>query len=122
MRVAERPAQVEGKTSFPILSPEGRMEVLEFDSSDPRLNLSDPRVINFDGRDYLTTLSHLRLLSSEDGVTFIESEQSQPLMGRGETRDLWHRGLSGRKDRGNLPPDLYGGLRQRRRRGAKDYT
>ncbi len=84
VRVAERPAQVEGKTSFPILSPEGRMEVLEFDSGDPRLNLSDPRVINFDGRDYLTTLSHLRLLSSEDGVTFIESEQSQPLMGSGE--------------------------------------
>jgi predicted GH43/DUF377 family glycosyl hydrolase len=84
VRVAERPAQVEGKTSFPILSPEGRMEVLEFDSSDPRLNLSDPRVINFDGRDYLTTLSHLRLLSSEDGVTFTEPEQSQPLMGSGE--------------------------------------
>ena len=83
VRVAERPAQVEGKTSFPILSPEGRMEVLEFDSSDPRLNLSDPRVINFDGRDYLTTLSHLRLLSSEDGVTFTEPEQGQPLMGSG---------------------------------------
>jgi len=84
VRVAERPAQVEGRTSFPILSPEGRMEVLEFDSSDPRLNLSDPRVINFDGRDYLTTLSHLRLLSSEDGVTFAEPEQNQPLMGSGE--------------------------------------
>ena len=84
VRVAERPAQVEGKTSFPILSPEGQMEVLEFDSSDPRLNLSDPRVINFDGRDYLTTLSHLRLLSSEDGVTFTEPEQGQPLMGSGE--------------------------------------
>jgi beta-1,2-mannobiose phosphorylase / 1,2-beta-oligomannan phosphorylase len=84
VRVAERPAQTEGKTSFPILSPEGRMEVLEFDSSDPRLDLSDPRVINFDGQDYLTTLSHLRLLSSDDGVTFAEPEQSKPLMGSGE--------------------------------------
>jgi predicted GH43/DUF377 family glycosyl hydrolase len=84
VRVAERPAQVEGKTSFPILSPEGHMEVLEFDSSDPRLNLSDPRVINFDGHDYLTTLSHLRLLSSEDGVAFTEPAHSQPLMGSGE--------------------------------------
>lgn len=84
VRVAERPVQVEGKTSFPILSPEGRLEVLEFNSSDPRLDLSDPRVISFDGQDYLTTLSHLRLLSSEDGVAFTEPMHSQPLMGSDE--------------------------------------
>jgi len=84
VRVAERPAQVPGKTSFPILSPEGGLEVLEFNSDDPRLDLSDPRVINFDGRDYLTTLSHLRLLSSDDGVAFTESAQDQPMMGVGE--------------------------------------
>ena len=84
VRVAERPAQVPGKTSFPILSPDGRMEVLEFNSDDPRLDLSDPRVISLDGHDYLTTLSHLRLLSSEDGITFNEPEGSLPLMGSGE--------------------------------------
>ena len=84
VRVAERPAQVPGKTSFPILSPEGRLEVLEFDSNDPRLDLSDPRVISFDGQDYLTTLSHLRLLASDDGVSFTEPEQSHPLMGTGD--------------------------------------
>jgi predicted GH43/DUF377 family glycosyl hydrolase len=84
VRVAERPAQVPGKTSFPILSPEGHLEVLEFDSSDSRLDLSDPRVITFDGRDYLTTLSHLRLLSSEDGIHFREPAQSRVLMGTGE--------------------------------------
>jgi predicted GH43/DUF377 family glycosyl hydrolase len=84
VRVAERPAQVPGKTSFPILSPDGRLEVLEFNSGDPRLDLSDPRVIHFDGRDYLTTLSHLRLLASDDGIHFAEPEQSQPLMGTGE--------------------------------------
>jgi predicted GH43/DUF377 family glycosyl hydrolase len=60
LRVAERPYQQAGKTSFPILSPDGRMEVLEFDSSDPRLDLTDPRVISFEGQDYLTTLSDLR--------------------------------------------------------------
>ena len=84
VRVAERPAQIPGKTSFPILSPDGQMKILEFDSSDPRLDLSDPRVIHFDGRDYLTTLSHLRLLKSDDGVHFVEPEGSQPLMGTGE--------------------------------------
>src|ERR1035438_4481523 len=46
VRVAERPAQISGQTSFPILCPNGGMEVLEFDSSDPRLDLSDPRVIS----------------------------------------------------------------------------
>ncbi len=84
VRVAERPAQVPGKTSFPILSPNGQMEFLEFDSGDPRLDLSDPRVISFDGRDYLTTLSHLRLLLSRDGIHFVEPEEGLPLIGAGE--------------------------------------
>ena len=84
VRVAERPGQTPGKTSFPILNVDGGLRVLEFQSSDPRLDLSDPRVINFDGRDYLTTLSHLRLLTSDDGVTFSEPPGSQPLTGVGE--------------------------------------
>jgi predicted GH43/DUF377 family glycosyl hydrolase len=84
VRVAERPAQIPGKTSFPILSVDGRLEVLEFDSSDPRLDLSDPRVISFDGQDYLTTLSHLRLLSSDNGIHFTEPANSKPFMGTGE--------------------------------------
>ncbi len=84
VRVAERPAQIAGKTSFPILRPDGRLEILEFRSDDPRLDLTDPRVISFDGQDYLTTLSHLRLLSSEDGVHFAEPEHSRPLIGMGE--------------------------------------
>jgi len=84
VRVAERPAQTPGKASFPILNPDGGLKVLEFDSSDTRLDLSDPRVINFDGHDYLTTLSHLRLLSSEDGIAFSEPPGSQPLTGTGE--------------------------------------
>ena len=84
VRVAERPAQTPGKASFPILNPDGGLKVLEFESSDPRLDLSDPRVISFDGRDYLTTLSHLRLFSSEDGVAFSEPPGSQPLTGTGE--------------------------------------
>ncbi|HTW81030.1 MAG TPA: glycoside hydrolase family 130 protein [Terracidiphilus sp.] len=84
VRVAERPVQMPGKTSFPVLTPWGGMEILEFNSSDPRLDLSDPRVISYDGRDYLTTLSHLRLLSSDDGVSFRELEPPQRLVGNGE--------------------------------------
>lgn len=84
VRVAERPVQVAGKTSFPVLTPAGRMEILEFDSSDPRLDLTDPRVISFDGRDYLTTLSHLRLLCGDDGIHFDEAEDAPLLVGTGE--------------------------------------
>jgi beta-1,2-mannobiose phosphorylase / 1,2-beta-oligomannan phosphorylase len=84
VRVAERPKQTPGKTTLPVLTPNGQVEILEFDSCDPRLDLSDPRVISFDGQDYLTTLSHLRLLSSDDGITFAEAEQCRPLTGTGE--------------------------------------
>lgn len=84
VRVAERPVQVPGKISFPILGAKGQLEILEFNSGDPRLDLSDPRVINFDGRDYLTTLSHLRLLESGDGVRFTEPAGNRPMMGSGE--------------------------------------
>ncbi|HEY1902164.1 MAG TPA: glycoside hydrolase family 130 protein [Terracidiphilus sp.] len=83
VRVAERPVQIRGKVSFPILNAKGQLDVLEFSAGDPRLDLSDPRVISFDGQDYLTTLSHLRLLSSEDGLTFTESEGSRHLVGSG---------------------------------------
>jgi len=84
VRVAERPVQIPGRTSFPVLTPAGRREVLEFDSDDPRLDLSDPRVISFDGRDYLTTLSHLRVLSSDDGIRFTEPDDAPQLIGTGE--------------------------------------
>src|ERR1039457_2727383 len=78
VRVAERPTQMPGKTSFPILNPDGRLEVLEFDSSDSPPELGDPLFISYDGNDYLTTMSHLRLLSSDDGIPFPEPEGREP--------------------------------------------
>ena len=84
LRVAERPEQTEGKTTFPIINEKAEIQLLEFENSDPRLNLSDPRVINFDGKDYLTTLSHLRLVCSEDGIHFYEPEGYKPFIGKGK--------------------------------------
>jgi predicted GH43/DUF377 family glycosyl hydrolase len=84
LRVAERPEQKTGKTTFPIFAENGELKILEFDNSDPKLDLSDPRVLRYDGVDYLTTLSHLRLVSSEDGVRFSEEPGFEPLFGRGE--------------------------------------
>jgi predicted GH43/DUF377 family glycosyl hydrolase len=84
LRVAERPGQKLGKTTFPIFAENGELKILEFDNSDPKLDPSDPRVLRYDGVDYLTTLSHLRLVASEDGVHFQEVPGREPLFGRGE--------------------------------------
>ena len=83
VRVAERPMQRTGFISFPTLSETGVASVLEFALNDPLLDVSDPRVLRYDGVHYLTTLSHLRLMSSEDGICFRESPDHPPLHGRG---------------------------------------
>ncbi|MDD3872397.1 MAG: glycoside hydrolase family 130 protein [Bacteroidales bacterium] len=83
LRVAERPKQVEGKISFPVYNAEGRIEVLSFDKDDPDLDASDPRVINYKKKDYLTTMSYLRLVCSDDGIHFYEPEGYPPIFGEG---------------------------------------
>lgn len=83
LRVAERPKQEPGKISFPVFNTEGEVEILSFNENDPDLNASDPRVINYKGKDYLTTLSHLRLVCSDDGLNFYEPEGYLPIIGQG---------------------------------------
>lgn len=84
IRVAERTVQKEGIISVPIYNELGKVKILNFDLNDPKLDASDARVINYDGMDYLTTISHLRLLFSDDGTTFYESEEYPALFGEGE--------------------------------------
>jgi beta-1,2-mannobiose phosphorylase / 1,2-beta-oligomannan phosphorylase len=83
VRVAERPQQKENIISFPILAETGSIEIIEIEKNDPELKATDARVINYKGVDYLTTLSHLRLLCSDDGIHFYEPEGYQPLVGEG---------------------------------------
>lgn len=83
VRVAERPSQKDGKLSFPILTKDGGIEIIEIDVNDPELVMTDVRVINYKGIDYLTTLSHLRLLCSEDNIHFYEPENFPLLTGQG---------------------------------------
>lgn len=83
VRVAERPKQVEGVISFPILTPDGKMDIVQIAKNDPELVADDPRVITYKGNDYLTTLSHLRLVCSDDGVKFYEPENYPSLFGEG---------------------------------------
>jgi predicted GH43/DUF377 family glycosyl hydrolase len=82
IRVAERPVQKEGIISFPILSETG-MRIMEIPTNDPELDAADPRVITYKGSDYLTTLSHLRLVCSDDGTRFYEPEGYPLLQGEG---------------------------------------
>lgn len=82
IRVAERPAQKKGFLSLPIYNEFGEIEILQFDKSDPHLDYADPRVIRYKGKEYLTTLSHLRLMCSLDGKEFSESEGYSPIFGK----------------------------------------
>jgi beta-1,2-mannobiose phosphorylase / 1,2-beta-oligomannan phosphorylase len=82
LRVAERPRQIEGKISFPVYNAQGEIEILNFNTDDPDLDASDPRVINYKKKDYLTTLSYLRLVCSEDGIHFTEPAGYTPIFGK----------------------------------------
>lgn len=84
VRVAERTVQQEGILSVPIYNSEGKVQILEFDPKDPKLDASDARIIKYDGVDYLTTISHLRLLCSDDGINFYETDVYPSLFGEGD--------------------------------------
>ena len=83
VRVAERPQQTEIHVSFPVLTAEGKTQIMEIALDDADLIKTDTRVVKYKGVDYLTTLSHLRLLCSEDGINFYEPEGYSYLFGSG---------------------------------------
>ncbi|MES2573821.1 MAG: glycoside hydrolase family 130 protein [Bacteroidota bacterium] len=83
VRVAEGIVQKEGVLFFPVINALGKMELIEIPLNDPDLIATDPRVIQYKGLDYLTTLSHLRLLCSDDGVRFYEPKENALLLGIG---------------------------------------
>lgn len=84
IRTAERPDQKPDRVSTPVLDPTapGGMRILEIPRSDPDLVCDDPRVFTWRGDAYLTTLSHLRLAWSDDGVHFTP-ETKPALLGQG---------------------------------------
>ena len=84
LRVAERPAQKDGKISFPILEEGKGIKILSFDKNDPDLDDSDARVIKYNGEFFLTTMSHLRLVSSINGVDFQEEKDFPAIYGEGK--------------------------------------
>lgn len=83
IRVAENVAAKDGFVSFPFVNRDGDTEILQVGANDPDLVGNDPRVMNYKGQDYLTTISHLRLVCSEDGLHFYEPQGYPVLKGIG---------------------------------------
>ena len=52
----------------------GTPEILEKSINDPDIQLKDSRGVVYKGQDYLSTLSHIRLARSGDGVHFTVEE------------------------------------------------
>jgi predicted GH43/DUF377 family glycosyl hydrolase len=73
LRVAEKCVQAPGKIRVPVYNFENGRPVpgiKEFDKNDPYLKLKDTRGVVYKGKDYLSSLSHIRLARSRDGINF----------------------------------------------------
>jgi predicted GH43/DUF377 family glycosyl hydrolase len=72
LRVAERPKdKADDEELAPILDTlTGQINPLRIKHGDPDLEILDSRVFNYKARMYLTSISHLRLARSKDGIHF----------------------------------------------------
>ena len=71
LRVAERPIQHPDMVLVPLVDPEsGRYIIKRFERTSPQINLTNPRAIIYRGKLFLSSVSHLRLAWSDDGVHF----------------------------------------------------
>jgi predicted GH43/DUF377 family glycosyl hydrolase len=71
VRVAEAPLRSGDEAAAPYFDAvRGRVEVQRWKADTEGLDTSDPRVIVADGRTWLTSLSHLRVARSVDGIHF----------------------------------------------------
>ncbi|MFW5996854.1 MAG: glycoside hydrolase family 130 protein [Lentisphaeria bacterium] len=74
LRVAERCRQTEDDyikvPTFRITSEGGIPETVAFRKDDPEVTLKDTRGVVYRGKDYLSTISHIRVARSSDGINF----------------------------------------------------
>ena len=72
LRVAEAPRGVDAGEVAAVLydAARGALEVRRWRRDTPGLDASDPRVVSVDGQTFLTSMSHLRMARSRDGVHF----------------------------------------------------
>lgn len=78
LRVAERPVGLSSDVAAaPVYEPDqDAVAVREFSRGDPENDFSDLRLINTPGGTYLTSISHLRIARSRDGVHFEVDRQA----------------------------------------------
>jgi beta-1,2-mannobiose phosphorylase / 1,2-beta-oligomannan phosphorylase len=76
VRVAERPIQEKGYLTTVITDQDtGELKILRYKLDDPDLDAGDPRIIRYRAENYLTSMSHLRTATSDDGITFTISAE-----------------------------------------------
>jgi predicted GH43/DUF377 family glycosyl hydrolase len=77
LRVAEGCIERNGSAAVPYYqfnNGKGYPEILEKPLDDPELYLKDTRGVVYRGKDYLSTLSHIRIARSKDGISFTVDE------------------------------------------------
>jgi predicted GH43/DUF377 family glycosyl hydrolase len=81
LRVAEAAGSgADGEITAPVYDAErGRLEIHRWPRGTKGLDASDPRPVTVDGRTWLTSLSHLRIARSRDGIHF-EVERTPALV------------------------------------------
>lgn len=72
LRVAERPINTNPDVVQAAVYDvaEERLAIIEFSKDNPEIDFSDPRLIIKSAQTYLTSISHLRLARSRDGINF----------------------------------------------------
>ena len=72
LRVAEKPISKNPNTALTAFYDviKGDIVLKEFSKDNPEIDFSDPRLIITPGETYLTSISHLRLARSRDGIKF----------------------------------------------------
>ena len=77
LRVAERPiAKQDGYQVAPVLNPETQqVDYFKVANDDPDIEILDSRWFRYKGKTMLTSISHLRIARSRDGVNFTVSPE-----------------------------------------------
>ena len=78
MRVAENCKEQEGSINIPYYEFKdntGEAKILKIPKTDPDVTLKDTRGVFYKGKDYLSTMSHIRIARSDDGVNFVIDEK-----------------------------------------------
>ena len=86
VRIAERMPQTPGEISTLVADrrASGGARIVAFDHADPHLVYEDSRAFTYNGKTYLTTLSHLRIMRLINGEYAVPADTIATLTGEGD--------------------------------------